>query len=407
MEIQFLGGATEVGRLGMLLHEGAETILFDYGMLPKDPPQYPMKAPPVDKVFVSHAHLDHSGMVPWLCGRHDTQVILTPPTSEVSDLLQMDSLKIAGIEGFESPFDESDVDATRRNSRTVDFGDRLDVGSLEVTLHPAGHIPGATMFEVNGNQTTLFTGDLHTLTTDLVRGARPVPCDTLVVESTYAGRNHPDRLKTEYQFLEKIRQVNNRGGLAIVPAFAVGRTQEVLLTLAKAKFDVWLDGMGKTVNSIYMNYPEYIRSGKKLNHAMGKVKVVRSGRGSREALKGEVIVTTSGMLDGGPVLRYLEAVRDDPKSAILLTGYQVEGSNGRRLIEEGVIDIDGVDVKIRCEWQKFDFSAHAGHDELVRFIEGCDPQRVVLMHGDKRELLADALDGREVMLPVEGQWYTL
>jgi len=118
-------------------------------------------------------------------------------------------------------------------------------------------------------------------------------------------------------------------------------------------------------------------------------------------------VTTSGMLDGGPVLRYLEAVRDDPRSAILLTGYQVEGSNGRRLIEEGAIEVDGVDVKIKCEWQKFDFSAHAGHDELVRFIEGCDPQRVVLMHGDKRELLADALDGREVMLPVEGQWYTL
>lgn len=407
MEIQFLGGATEVGRLGMLLRQGPETLLFDYGMLPKDPPQYPMKAPPVDMVFVSHAHLDHSGMVPWLCGRHDTQVVLTPPTAEVSDLLQKDSLKVADLEGYESPFDRADVDATRRNSRAVDFGDRLEMGPLEVTLHPAGHIPGATMFEVNGNQTTLFTGDLHTLTTDLVRGARPVPCDTLVIESTYAGRNHPDRLKTEYQFLEKIRQVNSRGGLAVVPAFAVGRTQDVLLTLAKGKFDVWLDGMGKTVNSIYMNYPEYIRSAKKLNHAMGRVNVVRTERGARQALKSEVIVTTSGMLDGGPVIRYLEALRDDPRSAILLTGYQVEGSNGRRLIEEGVVDIAGADVKIRCEWQRFDFSAHAGHDELVRFIEGCDPQRVVLMHGDNRELLADALDGREVLLPVEGQWYPL
>ncbi len=407
MEIQFLGGATEVGRLGMLLRQGPETLLFDYGMLPKDPPQYPMKAPPVDTVFVSHAHLDHSGMVPWLCGRHDTQVVLTPPTAEVSNLLQEDSLKVADLEGYESPFDRADVDATRRNSRAVDFGDRLEMGPLEVTLHPAGHIPGATMFEVNGNQTTLFTGDLHTLTTDLVRGARPVPCDTLVIESTYAGRNHPDRLKTEYQFLEKIRQVNSRGGLAVVPAFAVGRTQDILLTLAKGKFDVWLDGMGKTVNSIYMNYPEYIRSVKKLNHAMGRVNVVRTERGGRQALKSEVIVTTSGMLDGGPVIRYLEALRDDPRSAILLTGYQVEGSNGRRLIEEGVVDIAGADVKIRCEWQRFDFSAHAGHDELVRFIEGCDPQRVVLMHGDNRELLANALDGREVLLPVEGQWYPL
>jgi len=407
MEIQFLGGATEVGRLGMLLRQGPETLLFDYGMLPRDPPQYPMKAPPVERVFVTHAHLDHSGMVPWLCGRHDTQVILTPPTANVADLLLEDSLKVADAEGYEAPFDESDIDATRRNIRTMDFGDNLDVGSMEVTLHSAGHIPGASMFEVNGNQTTVFTGDLHTLTTDLVKGARPVPCDTLVIESTYAGRNHPDRLKTQHEFLEKIRAVNNRGGIALIPAFAVGRTQDMLLTLAAGKFDVWLDGMGKKVNNIYMDHPEYLRSAKKLRDAMNRVRVVRSQRGAFQALEADAIVTTSGMLDGGPIIRYLQAVRDDPRSAILLTGYQVEGSNGRRLMDEGVVELDGNDVKVRCEWQKFDFSAHAGHDDLVRFIEACDPTRVVLMHGDHREALAEVLDGREVVLPVEGQWYTL
>ena len=406
MDIQFLGGASEVGRLGMLLRQGPETLLFDYGVLPKDPPQYPLKAPPVDLVFVSHAHLDHSGMIPWICGRQDTNVVLTPVTSSVTDLLLKDSLKVADLEGYEPPFDDGDIQATRRNSRTVDFGESLDVGSMEVTLHPAGHIPGATMFEVNGNQTTLFTGDLHTLTTDLVRGAKPVPCDTLVVESTYAGRNHPDRLKTQHEFLRKIEEVNHRGGLALVPAFAVGRTQDILLTLAKGKFDVWLDGMGKTVNGIYLDHPEYLHSAKDLKHAIGRVRVVRTARGARQAMQGEVIVTTSGMLDGGPVIRYLEEVREDPRSAILLTGYQVEGTNGRRLVEEGVVDIHGADVKIRCEWQKFDFSSHAGHNDLVQFIEGCDPQRVVLMHGDNRELLAEALEGREVHMPVEGQWYT-
>ena len=112
MEFQFLGGATEVGRLGMLLRQGPDTLLFDYGMLPRDPPQYPMKAPPVDRVFVSHAHLDHSGMVPWLCGRHDTEVILTPPTANVADLLLEDSLKVAAAEGYEAPFDESDIDVS-------------------------------------------------------------------------------------------------------------------------------------------------------------------------------------------------------------------------------------------------------------------------------------------------------
>jgi putative mRNA 3-end processing factor len=406
MEIQFLGGATEVGRLGMLLRTGPDMALFDYGMLPHDPPAYPMKAPPVDRLFVSHAHLDHSGMVPWICGRSETEVILTPPTADVADLLQEDSLKIANLEGFESPYDASDIQATRRSSRVLDFGDIVEMDSMEITLHSAGHIPGATMFEINGSQTMLFTGDLHTLTTDLVFGARPVSCDTLIIEATYAGRNHPDRLKSEYEFLEKIRKVNSRGGIAIVPSFAVGRTQDVLLTLARGKFEVWLDGMGKTVNRIYLDYPEYLRSAKKLRHAIGKVRV-RTERTSREALQGDVIVTTSGMLDGGPVLRYIEAIRNDPRSAILLTGFQVEGTNGRRLVDEGAIEIKGATVRPKCEWQKFDFSAHAGHDDLVRFIEACDPKRVVLMHGDNRELLAEALEGREVLLPVEGQWYTL
>jgi putative mRNA 3-end processing factor len=364
-----------------------------------------MPAPPVDGMFVSHAHLDHTGMIPWITRRQDVDVVLTPPTADVADLLLVDSLKIADAEGFDAPFDDSDLRTARHRFRTIDFEDNVDMGDVEVTAHPAGHIPGATMYEINGNQTLLFTGDLHTLTTDLVWGARPVKCDTLFIEATYAGRQHPERLKSEYAFLKKIEQVTNRGGLALVPSFAVGRTQDILLTLAKARHDVWLDGMGKKVNSIYVQQPEYVRSVKRLRHAMNRVRVVKTDRDRREALRGDVIVCTSGMLDGGPVLNYLEAVREDPRAAILLTGYQVEGTNGRRLVDEGVIDLWGVDVEIKIEWQKFDFSAHAGHDDLVRFIEGCDPQRVVLMHGENREILADALEGREVVLPMEGKWY--
>jgi len=407
MEFQFLGGASEVGRLGMVLKKGPTSLLFDYGLLPHDPPEYPMPAPPVDAFFVSHAHLDHSGMIPWVTRRADVDVVLTPPTADVADLLLRDSLKIAAAEGYDAPFEDRDLRTARRSYRTVDFADSIDVGDLEVTAHPAGHIPGATMYEVNGTQTVLFTGDLHTLTTDLVFGAKPVACDTLVIESTYAGRQHPERLKSEYAFLKKIDHVLERGGLALVPSFAVGRTQDILLTLAKANHEVWLDGMGKTVNGIYLEQPEYVRSVKKLRRAIHRAKVVHSPRGGELALNGEVIVTTSGMLDGGPVLRYLEHIREDPKSAILLTGYQVEGTNGRMLIEKGAIDLYGVTVDVRCEWQKFDFSAHAGHDDLVRFIEACDPQRVVLMHGENREILAEALEGREVLMPMEGQWNSI
>jgi len=407
MDFQFLGGASEVGRLGMILKKGPTSLLFDYGLLPRDPPQYPIPAPPVDGMFISHAHLDHTGMIPWITRRQDIDVVLTPPTADVADLLLQDSLKIADAEGFDAPFDDGDLRTARRRFRTIDFGDNVDMGEVEVTAHPAGHIPGATMFEVNGAETSLFTGDLHTLTTDLVWGAKPVACDNLFIESTYAGRQHPERLKSEHAFLRKIEQVVNRGGLALVPSFAVGRTQDVILTLAKAHHEVWLDGMGKKVNTIYVENPEYIRSVKALRKAMHRVSVVRGPRDSEQAVEGEVIVTTSGMLDGGPVLRYLEKIREDPRSAILLTGYQVEGTNGRRLVDEGVIDLYGVTVDIKCEWQKFDFSAHAGHDDLVRFIESCDPQRVILMHGENRQILADAVEGREVLLPQEGNWYSI
>src|SRR5207253_9264664 len=139
-----------------------------------------------------------------------------------------------------------------RRVREAAVRDKGDMGEVEVNAQPAGHIPGATMYEVNGAETSLCTGDLHALTTDLVWGAKPVACDNLFIESTYAGRQHPERLKSEHAFLRKIEQVVNRGGLALVPSFAVGRTQDVILTLAKARHEVWLDGMGKKVNTIYV-----------------------------------------------------------------------------------------------------------------------------------------------------------
>ncbi|MBI4416779.1 MAG: MBL fold metallo-hydrolase [Euryarchaeota archaeon] len=407
MDIHFLGGASQVGRLGMLLRQGPAALLFDYGMLPGKPPQYPIEAPPIDAAFISHAHLDHSGMIPWLTSRHATDIYATPPTLDVADLLLADSLKVADAEGFEPPFSGRDVEECPRYYQTIEFGETVEVNGLEVTLHSAGHIPGASMFEINGPETVVFTGDLQTVSTELVLGAKPVKCDTLVIESTYAGRQHPDRLKTEYEFLNFIESIARIGGLAVVPAFAVGRTQEVLMTLARKRFDTFLDGMGKEVNSIYVEHHGYVRSTKKLRQAMNRTRIIHSPRGREKALGAEVIVTTSGMLDGGPVLRYLDAIKDDPNSALLFTGYQVPGTNGRRLMDEGMIELNGSLVKPRFQSRYFDFSAHAGHDELVEFIEACDPKRVVLMHGDNRQALADALEGPECLLPVEGQWYSL
>jgi putative mRNA 3-end processing factor len=409
LEGEFLGGGGEVGRLGILLKCPGARLLFDYGMTATDPPQYPAPCPPVDIMFLTHSHLDHCGMIPWLTARYDINVVSTNISREVGILLMDDSIKIGASEGYPEPYTSADVKIARRKFDDIMFGDTSQAGKMQVVAHSAGHIPGATMFELVGKRTTLVTGDLHTLDTRLVMGAKPVKCDNLIMEATYSGRNHPPRLKTEYALLKKIEEVSQRGGTAIIPSFAVGRTQEILLLLKDSKFEFWLDGMGKKVNKIYLGYPEFIRSPKRLRQAINRTREVRNVHARSRAANADVVVTTSGMLDGGPVLNYVDAVRNDPKSAILLTGYQVEGSNGRKLIETGYMDFLGVSEKVNCEVLKYDFSAHAGHNELLAFAKDCSPEKIVLMHGDEREILAGDLkaEGFEVLLPQNGEKWTL
>ena len=405
----FLGGGHEVGRLGILLTCPGARVLFDYGMTATDPPQYPAPCPPIDMMFLTHSHLDHCGMIPWLTARYDIDVMSTGVSRDIGMLLIEDSIKIGLAEGYPEPYTAADAKIAGRRFDEIMFGDTTNAGKMQVIAHSAGHIPGATMYELVGKKTTLITGDIHTLETRLVRGAKPVKCDNLIMESTYSGRNHPSRLKTEYALLKKIEEVTQRGGTVVIPSFAVGRTQEILLLLKDSKFDFWLDGMGKTVNKIYLRHPEFVKSVKRLRQAVNRTHEVRNVHARSRALKGDVIVTTSGMLDGGPVLNYVDAIRDDPKSAILLTGYQVEGSNGRKLLETGYMEFQGVSEKVNCEVLKFDFSAHAGHDDLLAFAKGCAPEKIVLMHGDQREILAGDLraQGFEVMLPRNGEKWTL
>jgi putative mRNA 3-end processing factor len=407
MRFKFLGGADIVGRMGLLMESNGANMMFEYGMNVAKPPTYPLPAPPVDVGFLTHPHLDHSGMIPWLCGKYDTEFIATPSTIAVTKLLLEDSLKVANLEGFPKPFDPSDIRSTMRNFIPMGFGETIDVAGFEVELHSAGHVPGATMYELRGDQTTLFTGDINTTNTRLVWGAHPVKCDNLIMESTYAGRRQPDRLKTEYAFQEKVKEVVERGGKAVVACFAVGRTQEMMLVLKELKYDMWVDGMGKTVNRLYLEHPEYLRNDKQLRRAKKRFKEVRSPSQRQMAMKGEVIVTTGGMLDGGPVMAYLQGIKDDPKSDLLITGYQAEESNGRMLLDRGVIYDRGVEIKVNCEVQRFDFSAHSDHDALVKFAEACDHENIVLCHGENREELAMDLDHRNVSLPELDTYYEL
>ncbi len=408
MKLHFLGGASEVGRLGMVLQRDGHQLLFDYGITPSSPPKYPNPAPMIDLAFLTHAHVDHSGMIPWLAGEYDTEVRMTSVTAAFSEILARDSLKICGYEGYPKPFDRHDIKAAIRNVTPIRHRHTDYFYDLILRYHSAGHIPGSTMYEIQTDETFLFTGDLNTIDTHLMKGAEPVRCDTLMIEGTYAGRSHAPRCETERAFIEKVDEVIARGGQVIVPVFALGRTQEVLLMLDEAPYEIWVDGMGKLMTKIMLKHPWSVRDAKRLRKALKRVEQVRTPAGRKRASHADIILTTSGMLDGGPVLYYLEHLKDNPKNAVLLTGYQVEGTNGRKLVEEGYVDIDGERCEINAEVRFYDFSAHAGHTELCQFIRDCDPDRLVLYHSDDRSPLVEEFrDEMEIFCPMEGETLNL
>jgi len=405
IKIQFLGGCDEVGRLAMILETGGMRLLFEYGMSPGKPPTYPLPPPPVDLTLLTHAHLDHSGMIPWLCAREDHQILATNLTQKICTILHTDTVKIAKMDGYAVPFNTADVKETQHSYVPVAPTQKRGLGDAhELRFHDAGHIPGSLMFEFVGSKKMLFTGDLNVIDTRLVTKAHPVPCDILFLEGTYAGRDHPQREELEKKFLDKVDEVVTRGGIAVIPAFAVARSQELLLVLKNAGYNVWFDGLGKKVTKIFLKHPKYLRSADELREAFNKINLVHSDHGRKLALKSEVIVTSSGMMDGGPVLKYMNKLKNDRKSAVLLSGYQVEGTNSRLLIEKGKLDFYGVMENVECEVAYFDFSAHAGHSELIDFASKCKPEKIVLFHSDNRAALVEPLqDVAEVYTPNTGE----
>jgi putative mRNA 3-end processing factor len=410
---RFLGAAEDIGRLGFVLEGEGNRFLFDYGMEPDKPPLYPLEAPPVDRVFLTHSHLDHCGMLPWLAARYDAAIHCTPPSADVATILHRDSLKVARSEGFPEPYGDEDIDATMGLYDLMDFQHPKPLGRFKASLHTAGHIPGASQVQLeSGALSLVFTGDLYTGEQRLVFPAKQTRCDVLFMESTYAGREHPPREQVEKEFIDFAHEVRQRGGILLVASFAVGRAQELCMVLQGQGFRVWLDGMARPVAKVYAQHPQYLNDPSRFQRAMGEVKDIRNHRGRSVALQeADVIISTGGMMDGGPILFYLDHVRNDPKSGVALTGYQAEGTNGRRLKEHGTIDFDlrdpGKNVhRVHCEVRHFDFSAHAGHSELVHFARNTGAEEIVLFHGDQREkLVGDLSDFATVKLPVRGETF--
>ncbi|HUI86415.1 MAG TPA: MBL fold metallo-hydrolase [Nitrososphaerales archaeon] len=407
MQVKVLGAARQVGRSAFLLTHNDSKIFLDYGALTTKVPGFPMHVPPKDvkAVVLSHAHLDHSGAAPlqFLGGR--MKLHATPVTSELSDLLIKDFIKISGQY---LPFEFLDLMAM--NSHTVNHGyhEPFEIGDFTVTFYDAGHIPGSAIIAVEaGSKRLVYTGDINGEETNLLSPSSKDlgEADMVITESTYATADHPARKRVEEDFADFASMIVERGGILLVPAFSVGRAQEIAMTLKKYDFKhpVAMDGMALKVNAILLRYQEYLRDPVALRRTLEGLEEVASWS-QRNALvkKPGVIISPAGMLVGGASIFYNERLAMDPKNGIAIVSFQVPGTPGRTLIEKGLTIYKGKPTKVVAEVKRFDFSSHSGRQELMGDLKGVKGSPTYLtVHGEEescvslaeqihRELGADA-----------------
>jgi putative mRNA 3-end processing factor len=390
-----MGAGREVGRSAFLIDE---KVLLDYGIKPTDPPEYPQGSLMPETVVISHGHLDHCGVVPNLMDLEPT-VLATPPTKHLTRLLAEDTMEIAESKATIAPFDPVDMHMLMRRTKELDYLDAFEMDDYTVTLLDAGHIPGSSLvyLEKDG-KSLLYTGDIKNSDTRLLKGSKIhyPEADALIIESTYFGKDHPDRQALERKFIESIRYTLDIGGNVIIPSFAIGRTQEILLILKEYGIRSYVDGMGVEVTEILLKDPEYLRDSGRLRSAFGHSTTVKPGMRKSILSEPSVVVTTAGMLNGGPVLSYLKKMHDNPKDKVILTGYQVENTNGRNALQNGYVDIDGEILPLRCGLEQYSFSAHSGDSELKAIVKhmvdrGC--KDVICVHGDHTEDFAAWVKG--------------
>ncbi|WP_265112488.1 MBL fold metallo-hydrolase [Halosolutus halophilus] len=396
MDIQFLGGAREIGRSAVLVND---SLLLDFGMLTDNPPQFPIETPSPDAVVVSHGHLDHVGAVPaLLSGDSRPPIHWTPPTYELTLTLARDTLKLHGG-SYNCPFTETDLRRVTQVSKTHGYREPFDAAGHEVTFYNAGHIPGSAHVLVDdGDTRLLYTGDFHTDDQRLVSGSTARPAaDVVVCESTYSDVEHEDRSAVEERFVESVETTLWEGGTVVVPAFAIGRTQEMLLICDAHDVPCYVDGMGKRVTEMLQQYPEFLRDADAFRRAKSHARFVTGRNGQRKRITDQraAIVTTSGMLSGGPAMTYIPEIRRHPTNKIAMTGYQVDGTPGRDLLETGTAEIDGRVMPVSAQVEQYDFSAHADRTGLLSLLESYRDSEVLVDHGDRCEAFAAELRADE------------
>lgn len=416
MKIKFLGGAREVGRSGITVKGGRTQVLIDYGVMIGREPGFPMHVRPneVDGIVLTHAHLDHSGAVPFFHITGDTPVYGTQPTFDLTRLLIKDFIHLSR---GRLPYEIIELHNMMKYCTDIGFRNVTKIRGMKIELLDSGHIPGGAQAIVDrGGKRILYTSDFNTVDTKLLKGADQSyeGIDALVMESTYADEDHHDRASVEKKFIDKVNEVVEGGGTVLVPAFAVGRSQEVLCILAAHHFEypVFVDGMAKAANDILMKHRSYLRDGALFTEAIHMANKIGGWRDRKHAVKTPgVIVSPAGMLKGGNAVFYMNSIAEKEENAVLLVSYQVPGTPGRRLMETKKFIIGGKTKKVKADIDHFDFTSHSGRSQLIETVKKVgDNAKVFVMHGAEEncqelaEVIRDEI-GLEAMAPKTGEIY--
>jgi len=415
IRVAALGGFREVGRSCILLQTPQSNILLDCGLSVKaEAKPFPyLEAPEfriqdLDAVIVSHAHMDHCGLVPYLYEygfRGPTYC--TKPTRDLMAMLQLDYIDVCHRENKKPLYTSKGIEEMLKHCVVLDYGEVSDITSdARITLGNAGHLLGSASIHVhigNGLHNILYTGDLKYGKTRLFEPATTdyTRVETLIIESTYGSDERTPYKDAVKLLISSIKKVLERGGRVLIPAFAVGRAQEIIGILTDTDIDttIYLDGMIWDSTAIHTAYPEYMskQTQSQILHKDKnpfidpRLKGVGSQKEREDILNNptpSVVIATSGMLVGGPAIEYLKEFAGDPRNALIFVGYQAEGTLGRR-IQKGWkrIPIEGnsggLDLKLEVITVE-GLGGHSEQKELLEFTRDLKtmPRKILVNHGE-------------------------
>lgn len=427
VRVSFLGAGRQVGRSCLLLQTPESRVLLDCGIDPArstdSSDAYPFLEVPefkineLDAVIVSHSHLDHCGLIPYLIKfGYQGPIYCTAPTRDVMALLQLDFIKIMRNEGKEPLYTSEEVKQMVKQTIILDYNEVSDITpDIRITLYNSGHILGSAMVHLhigNGLHNFLYSSDMKFGRTALLEPAvTEFPrLETLMIEATYGGKDNvlPTRKECEDQLKKIILDTIDRGGKVLIPVLGSGRAQEVLVLIEEmerngilSKIQVFIDGMVWDITAIHTAYPEYLNNSIRklifhkdqnpfLNDMFKRVGSQKERMQVIEETCPCVILATSGMLVGGPSVEYFKHLADNKRNSLVFVSYQGEGSLGRR-VQRGELEINMGSamkpeiVKVNMELHTIDgLTGHSGRNQLMSFIHKCNPhpKKVLINHGE-------------------------